>query len=130
MLYDIIKNVYRHTAYQVQIGGNVSPTFIGNNGLKQGCSMSPILSSLFQNDLHDIFNADECDPITLGSLSLSSLSWADDLILTSLSHQGLQNCLQRLEQYCKKWGLEINELKTKCMVMSRKRGPFQPLFMK
>ena len=128
-LYSIIKSLYSCTGYQVQIGDDLSPIFYGNNGLKQGCCLSPTLSSIYQNDMHDHFRSEECDPIQLGSLSLNSISWADDLIMISLSSNGLQNCLSRLERYCKKWGLEINELKTKCMVMSRRRGPFDPVYI-
>ena len=127
--YNIIKSVYCQTGYQVQIGDEISPMFYGRNGLKQGCCMSPILSNIYQNDIHDIFNSQECNPIQIGSIQLNSLSWADDLILLSLSKQGLQNCIIKLEEYCKKWGLEINERKTKCMVMSKKRGPFEPILI-
>ena len=126
-IYKIIKSVYCKTGYQVQIGDDISSMFYGENGLKQGCCMSPTLSSIYQNDLHDMFRTDECDPLQLGSLMLNSISWADDLIMLSLSQQGLQNCVSKLEVYCKKWGLEINEMKTKCMVMSKKRGPFRPI---
>ena len=126
-IYKIIKSVYHRTGYQVQIGDSISPLFYGNNGLKQGCCMSPTLSSIYQNDLHDIFTTNECDPINIGALSVNSVSWADDLILLSLSRDGLQKCVSKLEEYCKKWGLEINEMKTKCMVMTRKRGPFEPI---
>ena len=128
-IYDVIKSVYTRTGYQVQIGDDVSPLFYGQNGLKQGCCMSPTLSSIYQNDLHDIFDANDCDPLQLGSLVLNSLSWADDLILMSFSRQGIQNCLHKLENYCKKWGLEINESKTKCMIMTTKRGPFEPVYI-
>ena len=128
-IYDIIKSVYKQTGYQVKMGDSVSPLFYGQNGLKQGCCMSPTLSSIYQNDLHDIFNTNDCEPLQLGSITLNSVSWADDLILMSLSNQGLQNCLHKLVDYCRKWGLEINEKKTKCMVMSKKRGPFAPLYI-
>ena len=71
--------------------------------------MSPSLSSIYQNDLHDLFGIESCSPLKLGSLLLNSISWADDLMLLSLTRQGLQNCISKLEQYCKKWWLEINE---------------------
>ena len=81
--------------------------------------MSDFLRQLL--DLHEMFGFQECDPIQLGSIVMNSLSWADDLILMSLSKQGLQNCINKLEDYCRRWGLEINENKTKCMVMTKKR---------
>ena len=49
-------------------------------GVKQGCNLSSLLSYLYQNDLHDIFD-DTCDPVKLGNMHVNSLSWADDLIL-------------------------------------------------
>merc|ERR1711942_205598 len=91
--------------------------------------MSPTLSSIYQNDLHDIFDTNDCDPLQLGSLVLNSLSWAHDLILMSFSRRGIQNCLHKLENYCKKWGLEINESKTKCMIMTTKRCRFEPVYI-
>ncbi len=87
-------------------------------GVKQGCTLSPTLSNIFQNDLHDNFNS-ECDPAELDKLRINSLSWADDLVLISKSQKGLQSCLDQLENYCKKWGLQVNEEKTKCMILSQ-----------
>ncbi len=79
--------------------------------------MSPNLSNLFQNNLHDIFQND-CQPVELDGFSFNSVSWADDLILISQTEQGLQKCIDNLETYCNKWGLQVNASKTKCMVMS------------
>ena len=38
-------------------------------------------------------------------------------MLASLSENGLKQCLIKLEQYCKKWGLEVNVDKTKIMIL-------------
>ena len=57
--------------------------------VKQGCSMIPILSNLFQNDIHDIFNDTDCDPVKLYETHFNSISWADDLLLLSCSREGL-----------------------------------------
>ncbi len=58
----------------------------------------------------------ECTPVELAGLKMNSLSWADDLVLISSSAAGLQHCLNKLEIYCYKWNLEVNNPKTKCMV--------------
>ena len=81
--------------------------------------MCQTLSNIFQNDLHEIFD-NNCDPVSIGSLLLNSISWADDLILMSLSRAGLQNCLDKLSKYCKQWGLEVNVDKTKILVFGNK----------
>ena len=89
--------------------------------MKQGCCLSPTLSNIFQKDLHEIFSDGRCDPVLLGNTHLNSLSWADDLVLMSTSKEGLQNCLDNLQTYCCKWGLEVNGEKTKTMTFSKRR---------
>lgn len=127
-VYDIIKSMYEKTVYRVKIGDRISPSFQGKNGVKQGCVISPLLSNIFQNDMHDIFGALECDPINIGSITLNSLSWADDLIVISRSQKGLQICLNNLKIYCDKWGLEVNTEKTKTMVFSKRGFHFVDLY--
>ena len=78
-VYNIIKSVYSNTGYSIRIGESHSPSFYATNGLKQGCCLSPTLSNLFQNDLHEIFD-EICDPLMIGSTNLNS-----DLVLASLS---------------------------------------------
>ena len=82
-------------------------SFSSNCGVIQGCNLSPTLANLFQNNLHDIFDS-ECDQICLDGQSFSSLSFADDLVLISTSAIGLQVCLNKLENYCKRWRLAVN----------------------
>ena len=123
-VYDIIKSMYAKTTYRISIGDHISPSFQGNNGVKQGCVISPLLSNIFQNDMHDIFGSDECEPLQLGDFILNSLSWADDLIIMSRSARGLQTCMNKLQTYCIKWGLEVNTDKTKTMVLSKRGSCF------
>ena len=93
-------------------------SFKSSRGVKQGCSLSPILSNIFQNDLHNIFK-DDCDPIKIGISNLNSISFADDLVLMSSSPSGLQKCIDNLNEYCDKWGLSINTDKSNVMIMSK-----------
>ena len=87
-------------------------------GVKQGCVLSPLLFNMFISDLPDIFTAD-CDPVTVNSLSTNSLLFADDLVMLSESAEGLQNCIDKLEGYCNKWGLCINQSKTKVIIFNK-----------
>ena len=59
--------------------------------------------------------------LTFNDNILNSISWADDLLLFSTSHKGLQTCLDRLSLYCRKWGLSINTSKTKAILF--RKGP-------
>ena len=106
-LYKIIKSMYDDPQYSVLVNGAISPKFSSYYGVKQGCSLSPVLSNIFENDIHDIFQ--DCDPVKIGDVSINSISWADDLLLISCSKEGLQSCLNKLNDYCIKWGLTVND---------------------
>ena len=120
-VYNIIKSMYANPQYSVMVNGMISPTFTSSFGVKQGCCMSPVLSNIFQNDIHDIFSQDECDPVRLYDIYINSISWADDLLILSHSRKGLQTCLDKLHAYCSKWGLVVNQTKTKTMVFSKNK---------
>ena len=49
----------------------------------------------------------------------NALMYADDLIIMSPTQEGLQKSLDALNDYCKKWKLNINNKKTKCMTFSK-----------
>ena len=92
--------------------------FSSNAGLLQGESTSPLLFSLFVNDLEKsvstkIDNAFE--------ILIQLLMFADDMAIFSTTREGLQQGLDNLKVYCKKWGLTVNILKTK-IVIFRKGG--------
>lgn len=125
--YNLIKTMYSGDRCQVKSDNKLSAYIETSSGVKQGCNLSPLLSNLFQNDLHEIFNK-SCDPVTLDGYSFNSLSWADDLVLMSTSPSGLQQCLDRLDTYCIKWSLTVNKSKTQCMTCSKGHLTHKPFF--
>ena len=110
--------MYSATRYRVKIVNSISPSFLATSGVKQGCSLSPLLSNIYQDDLHKNFDS-SCDPVKIGDVPLNSISWADDLLLLSTSKGGLQQSLEKLKAFCWKWGLVVNTEKTKTMVLSK-----------
>ena len=72
---------------------------------------------MYINDLPDLFEGD-CDSPTLDGLPVHCLMYADDLVLLSLTENGLQDKLDLLKSYCDKWSLTINIKKTKVMLMA------------
>ena len=45
--------------------------------------------------------------------------YADDMVIFSNSEDGLQEALNNLDFYCKKWGISVNTLKTKVVVFKK-----------
>ena len=88
----------------VKIDNKLSNYFNLEKGVNQGGSLRTTLFDCFINDMHDIFDQ-SCDPLKLDHTLVSSLSFADDLVIFSESHKGLQNALYKLQQYCFDWQL-------------------------
>jgi len=112
----------------VSTGSGLSFPFKLNVGLKQGCNLSPLLFNIFINDVPDLINLSNCDPPKLVNLPIPCLLYADDLVLLSKSREGLQNAITKLGDFSKNWFLEVNELKTKCLIFAKGKQPKIPKF--
>ena len=76
-------------------------------------STSERISSIFTFNVKTVFFCSSISPY-LNNEQITVLMYADDLIILSLSHEGLQKCLDELNRYCKEWSLKANSEKTKC----------------
>ena len=90
-------------------------------GLKQGEVISPMLFSLFIEDLELFLQDDQCYGLSIDAITFILVLFADDMVIQGKDRHDLQKSLDRLEYYCNKWGLEVNTKKTK-VVSFRKRG--------
>ena len=50
---------------------------------------------------------------------MTSITWADDLLILSLQREGLQNCINNLNTYTEEWGLQVSLKKTRCVIFSK-----------
>ena len=117
----ILKSLYDNTLSCVKLSRGLTNSFKSSVGVRQGCNLSPILFNIFINDLIKLFSPSDhsCFPVKLKSVSLNCLLYADDLLLMSETETGIQNCLNKLHVYCKKWCLKINMKKTQYLVINR-----------
>ena len=72
------------------------------------------------NDLFDELEEVNLSLVNLnGQENISSLMYADDLVIMSTTKEGLQKMLDKLHDYSKKWHLDINHTKSKCVTLSK-----------
>ena len=116
----LLMDMYRDTYTSIIFRNKLLPKIRTLKGLKQGDILSPILFIIFINDLPKFLKEGSgADSVELQGTYFNSLLWADDIILLSESAVGLQNCINNLCEYCRKWDLEINIKKTKSLIFNK-----------
>ena len=107
-----LMSMYNDIRCSVRVNGKLSEWFPVDIGLKQGCVLSPLLFSLYVNDLIvNVNNLNVGVPIA-DSERISMLLYADDIVLMSESGIGLQTMLNALRDWCQLWKLDINVAKS------------------
>ena len=117
-IFDIIKTIYTNDQASVKFGNKFSPKFRTNQGVRQGCVLSPLLFNIFLCDIQETFDKCGNNP-KLNNEEISCLIWADDILILSESEEGLQAKLDNLATYCQKNKLEVNTDKTKTMIFTK-----------
>ena len=126
-LYDVIVNMYENVKSCVKANGSCGDYFACKVGVRQGENLSPLLFSLYLNDLEEFlvltgnsslsYNFDICNTL----LKIFVIMYADDTVLLSNSAKGLQKLLDSFSAYCKHWKLTVNVTKTNILVFGKRK---------
>lgn len=108
----VIENIYKNTESAVWTGQERSEYFATTRGVKQGCLLSPMLFTLYINDLHDNLGGG----LYIENINIRLLLYADDIVLLADDITIMQEMIGKLETYCKTWNLEVNLEKSDIMV--------------
>ena len=126
---NLIKNMYENIKSRVSTADGSSAFFPCCKGVRQGENLSPILFSLYLNDLDRYFMINNVGGITAevnaehiySYLKIFILLFADDTVLFSHSKDELQGMLNLFENYCDEWKLTVNISKTKVLIFTSGR---------
>ena len=116
----MIQSIYSDVKAHINTSNGCIDIFECSFGVRQCCSLSPLLFSLFLNDITD-FISEGSHGVDLDMCKLFVLLYADDLVIVSETRIELQRLLDKLKLYCQKWKMKVNTDKTKVIVF-RNRG--------
>ena len=106
------------------MNGDKCSYFDSFSGVHQGENLSPVMFSLYLNDLENYLSHNSNASIIVSCndedltlfMKLIVLLYADDTVIMASSETDLQCSLNRFEEYCWTWMLNINTEKTKVVV--------------
>ena len=112
--------MYHETKCRIKFQNGISHDFTSTCGVKQNDVLSPTLFNfiLYINNLVNDLKIGHTHPLIVGDVTVTSLLYADDIILVSESKEGLQNGLNVLSKFCSSWKLEVNTKKSKIMIFN------------
>ena len=112
------ESIYQNAKSKVHANDSFSKSFPQSRGVRQGCNLSPLLFSLYANDLESYLSCNPSGYCQLNNYKLHLLKFADDIVLLANSREGLQNSINRLEEFCDGWDLSINIEKPKYLFLT------------
>ena len=106
--------MYRDIKSKLKSNNKLSDEFSCMTGVRQGECLSPILFAMYVNDFEQEFITKGCGGVDIVFFfKLFLLLYADDIVIFFESNDGLQKGLNILYEYCQRWKLTVNPIKSK-----------------
>ena len=122
--FNVIYNLYQNIKSCITLNGANSTIFESYVGLRQGENLSPVLFSIFLNDLEPFLEEKNVTGIEFELendnlfffIRFVVLLYADDTAIVCESPDKFQSALNNFVEYCQTWRLNINYDKTKVVI--------------
>ena len=118
----LIWELYIKQQAVVRVADEYTDTCSIGRGVRQGCSLSPLLFSIYAERMmvEALDGVDE--GVKVGGSLLKDIRFADDQGMVAETERGLQIIMNRLNDASKEYGMKINIKKTKVMKVSKQGG--------
>ncbi|KAK3569032.1 hypothetical protein QTP86_021564, partial [Hemibagrus guttatus] len=113
-----VQSLYNRSRSLVRIASCKSDLFPVHVGLRQGCPLSPVLFIVFMDRISR--RSQGLEGVRFGDHRISSLIFADDVVLLAPSSLDLQHALGRFAE-CEAAGMRVSTSKSEAMVLDRKK---------
>ncbi|KAK3525845.1 hypothetical protein QTP70_010916 [Hemibagrus guttatus] len=118
-LLNAVRSLYNRSRSLVRIASCKSDLFPVHVGLRQGCPLSPVLFIVFMDRISRC--SQRLEGIQFGDHRISSLIFADDVVLLAPSSLDLQHALGRFAAECEAAGMRVSTSISEAMVLERKK---------
>lgn len=118
----LIANLYWGQTARVRLDDYLSENIEIQRGVRQGCILSPLLFNVYSETIFEEALAEGDEGIKINGQQFNNFRYADDTVVTTDSIEDLQNLLQRINDSCKRYGLNMNLKKTKYMVITKQQN--------
>ena len=120
-LINMYKTCVQNTRTVVRMEGTLSSVFENKTGLKQDDPLSQILFNLaLQKVIQNIKMVP--NGIKIGKEQQNVLAYAGDIALIGKNEIEIRKLFVEMENFARKFGLQINQEKTKYMIVERKNS--------
>ena len=119
MVWQLIDNLYKNVQAMVKFG-NVSTDFFKiDEGVKQGCVLSPVLFCIYIHQFTKLLN-DHKLGVNVCNVRVGSLFWADDIVLIADNEHDLQKMLNLAADFANNWKLSFNHTKSNVLIIGKR----------
>lgn len=114
------ETIYSNPGSAINVNGELTEFFRNIVGTKQGDLSSPNLFNVYLQTLLDELDKSELG-IVLDDLIVSTLAYADDVVLLAETPENLQKLTDLVYKWSQRWQMMVNIQKTKAVIFRRKR---------
>ena len=122
-MYWAISSLYNNPRSRIILNDFETNYFDCPVGVKQGDCLSPTLFSIFINDIAEEIKQSNIGVKVGEDLLVNILMYADDIVLLAENEHDLQDLLIIVENWCRRWRLDVNISKTKILHVRKPTKP-------
>ena len=115
----IITKLYWEQSASVRTESGMTFEFKVKKGVRQGCVLSPNIFNLYTEKIFR--EVEDMKGVNIGGVNINNLRYADETVLLAEGPMFLQALLTAVNEKGKLYGMEMSIIKTKSMVISRKK---------
>ena len=113
-----LQSIYSGDSVQCEVNGlRTRPVFL-RRGLRQGCSLSPMLFNIYMSALGNALTLSQ-EGFQVGNICVSGLFFADDLVVMARSREGLLRLMALVKRHADWLRLRLNTERNKSEVLAQ-----------